>query len=146
MTWIRCVLVILLPAVSLAQEGTPSAGVVGQANTSAQRGGMEQMKMDDHGTMNMQPKTFIESIVHHGGAGTSTEPNSTPVPMLMTSRGAWSLMLHANVFVLDEQQTGSRGADKVFSTNWFMGMAQRKAGPGTFTGRAMLSIEPATVR
>src|SRR2546430_8778125 len=122
MTGIRSVLlVLLLPAVSLAQEGTASAGVVSKAKASAQIVGMEQMKTDDHGTMNMQPDTFIERIVHHGGAGTSTEPNSTPVPMLMTSRGAWSLMLHANVFVLDEQQTGGRGADKFFSTNWFMG-------------------------
>src|ERR1700746_2240112 len=55
------------------------------------------------------------------------------------------LMLHANVFVLDEQQSSSRGGDKFFSTNWFMGMAQHKLGPGTFPGRLMLSLEPATV-
>jgi hypothetical protein len=54
-------------------------------------------------------------------------------------------MFHANVFLLDEQQSGPRGGDKFFSTNWFMGMAQRKAGPGTFTARAMLTLEPATI-
>jgi hypothetical protein len=63
----------------------------------------------------------------------------------MTNKGAWRLMFHANVFVLDEQQSGPRGADRFFSTNWFMGMAQRKLGPGTFTVRAMVSLEPATV-
>jgi hypothetical protein len=47
--------------------------------------------------------------------------------------------------VVDEQQSGQRGSDKAFSTNWFMGMAQRKLGPGTFTARMMLSLEPATV-
>src|SRR5207248_10226528 len=83
--------------------------------------------------MNMQPETFIETVVHHGSSGTSVEPNSTPVPMLMTLRGNWALMFHANVFVLDEQQSGERGGDKFFSTNWFMGMAQRKLGPGPFT-------------
>ena len=46
--------------------------------------------------------------------------------MLMKARGRWMLMFHANVFVLDEQQSGARGADRFFSTNWFMGMAQRK--------------------
>ena len=38
-----------------------------------------------------------------------------------------------------------RGYDKVFSTNWFMPMAQRKIGRGELTLRTMLSLEPATV-
>ena len=96
-------------------------------------------------TMNMTPETFTQEILHHATSGTTAEPNSTPIPMLMTSKRHWKLMFHANVFVLDEQQTGPRGADKFFSTNWFMGMAQHDLGPGTFTARAMLSFEPATV-
>src|SRR6185312_7984355 len=40
---------------------------------------------------------------------------------------------------------GPRGYDKVFSTNWFMPMAQRSLGPGQLTFRTMLSLEPATV-
>jgi len=146
MTGIRSLLlVLLLPTAGLAQKEHPSPGVAHGAMAAAQSGEKKQMKMDENGAMNMQPQTFVQDIVHHGGAGTSAEPNSTPVPMLMTSRGAWALMFHANVFVLDEQQSGARGADKFFSSNWFMGMAQHKAGPGTFTGRAMLSLEPATV-
>jgi hypothetical protein len=54
-------------------------------------------------------------------------------------------MFHANVFVLDEQQTSARGGAKFFSTNWFMPMVQRELGPGMFTLRTMLSLEPATV-
>jgi hypothetical protein len=65
--------------------------------------------------------------------------------MLMTAKGAWMLMFHANAFVIDEQQSSPRGGDKFFSTNWFMGMAERPLGPGVFTARAMLSLEPATV-
>ena len=34
-------------------------------------------------------KTFIEAIEHHGTSGTSAEPNSTPIPMLMTSKDKW---------------------------------------------------------
>lgn len=95
--------------------------------------------------MSMQPQSFLQEIVSHTNSGTTAEPISTPVPMLMTRKGSWMLMFHANVFVLDEQQSSPRGADRFFSTNWFMAMAQRKAGPGTFTGRVMLSLEPATV-
>jgi len=114
------------------------------AHPNQQSGGMPGMHME-HGDMNMRPATFIEQILHHGSSGTSAEPNSTPVPMLMTQKGAWSLMFHANAFILDERQSSRRGGDKFFSTNWFMPMARRNAGPGELTLRAMLSLEPATV-
>jgi len=112
--------------------------------------GMDNMQMpgmDMGGTelMTMNPETFVQEIVRHTGSGTSVEPNSTPVPMLMRMRNKWSLMFHANAFLVGEQQSGPRGADKLFSTNWFMGMAQRRLGPGVFTARAMLSLEPATI-
>jgi len=106
---------------------------------------MQGMNMGGTGLMTMHPETFLQEIVRHAGSGTSTEPDSTPVPMLMTTRGKWTLMFHANVFVLDEQQSSPRGGDRFFSTNWFMGMAQRPLGSGVFTARAMLSLEPATV-
>ena len=54
-------------------------------------------------------------------------------------------MFHANVFVVDEQQSSPRGGDKFFSTNWLMPMAQRELGHGIFTVRTMLSFEPATI-
>jgi hypothetical protein len=101
----------------------------------------QPMEMD----MNMQPQNFIDAIIQHAGSGTSAEPDSTPTPMLMTMEGQWMLMFHANAFVVDEQETSPRGRDKFFSTNWAMGMAQRKVGPGIFTFRTMLSLEPATV-
>lgn len=94
---------------------------------------------------NMTPESFTSEIQLHATSGTSAEPDSTPVPMLMTMQEDWTLMFHANVFLLDQQQSGPRGLDKFFSTNWFMGMAQHKLGPGTFTARAMLSLEPATI-
>ena len=96
-------------------------------------------------SMTMQAENFIQSILNHTGSGTSAQPISTPSPMLMTMKGSWMLMFHANVFVIDEQQSSSRGGDKFFSTSWFMPMAQRKLGPGVFTARVMLSLEPATV-
>jgi hypothetical protein len=106
---------------------------------------MPGMKMGANDQMNMAPQTFVQEILAHDTSGTSAEPDSTPAPMLMKIKGAWTLMFHANVFVLDEQQSSARGGDKFFSTNWFMGMAQRDLGPGKFTVRAMLTLEPATI-
>jgi hypothetical protein len=93
----------------------------------------------------MHPKSFIDAIEHHASSGTSAEPNSTPTPMLMTMKGQWMLMFHANAFLTDTQQSSVRGGDKLFSINWFMPMAQRKLGGGQLTLRGMLSLEPATV-
>jgi hypothetical protein len=65
--------------------------------------------------------------------------------MLMTMRNDWMLMLHGEAFLNAVQQSGPRGEDKVFSTNWIMPMAQRHLGLGKLTLRTMLSFEPATV-
>ena len=101
---------------------------------------------DSHGLMNMQrPETFLQRITSHAGSGTTVEPVSTPTPMLMKMRGAWMFMFHAEAFVVDQQQSGPRGADKFFSTNWLMPMAQRQMGQGLFTIRTMLSLDPATI-
>jgi hypothetical protein len=115
----------------------------------SQMSGMDQSQMPGKqtldGTMEVGPDSFIQDILNHATSGTSSEPNSTPVPMLMTKTGPWMLMFHANAFVVDEQQSSARGAGRFFSTNSFMPMAQRNFGPGVFTGRVMLSAEPATV-
>ena len=119
------------------------------SSASAQHQGHADMGNDNGGMMRlmqqMQPKNFIQQIEHHASSGTSAEPNSTPAPMAMTMKGEWMVMFHANVFVTDTQQTSPRGGDKLFSTNWFMPMAEREVGPGQLTLRAMFSLEPATV-
>src|SRR5882762_7529875 len=134
----------LLPSIAAAQQTEKKTDDMQNVPGMDQKQ-MPGMPMDENGSMNMHPENFLQEIVHHGTSGTSAEPNSTPVPMLMTKKANWVLMFHANAFVLDEQQSGQRGQDKFFSTNWFMGMAQHKLGPGTFTARIMLSLEPATI-
>ena len=113
----------------------------------AQPGNMQGMDHKNAPAMDMNepPKSFVDEIQHHGTSGTSAEPNSTATPMLMTMKGKWMLMFHGEAFLNTLQQSGPRGSDKVFSTNWFMPMAQRQLGPGTFTVRAMLSFELGTV-
>lgn len=111
--------------------------------------GMNGMQHNGAHSMNKMdmnhPTTFVEEILAHATAGTSAEPISTPHDMLMTEKGAWMLMFHGVGFAGTQQQTGTRGGDKVIATSWFMPMAQRSLGPGTFTARVMLSFDPATI-
>jgi hypothetical protein len=134
------------PSGQQAGDQQSSSGHSAQQDGGSQ--GTTGMQMGKTGLMSMQgmqSQTFLQAIAHHASSGTSAEPNSTPTPMLMTNKGSWMLMFHANVFVVDEQQSSPRGGDKFFSTNWLMPMAQRELGHGIFTVRAMLSSEPATI-
>jgi hypothetical protein len=106
--------------------------------------GMQGMSGMAPEAMKMQPNSLTELVQQHATSGTDAEPSSTPLEMLMRKEGNWMLMFHGEVFLNDVQQTG-RGADKLFSTNWFMPMAQRQLGHGTLTLRIMLSFEPATI-
>ena len=109
--------------------------------------GQSMPDMPEHHAMHMsmQATSFLEDIENHESSGTSLEPISTPVPMIMSMHHGWMLMLHGVAFVNDIQQSGPRGGDKLFSTNWIMPMAQRDFGRGHLTLRTMLSLEPATV-
>jgi len=106
---------------------------------------MPDMPGMQHGTTHQQPATFIDEILHHSTSGTSAQPNSTAEPMIMRPIGNWLFMFHGTAFQNTLQQSGPRSYDKVFSTNWFMPMAQRQIGRGQLTLRTMLSLEPATV-
>lgn len=78
--------------------------------------------------------------------GTSTNPASWPMPMLMTHFGSWNTMFMGVAFVVATQQSGPRGGDKVYSPNWFMGSAEHRAGAkGAFQADLMLSLDPATI-
>lgn len=145
---VAILLFLLLSANFCAAQQAPTKKEGAAENQDMSRmdmGQMQGMQMDHDQSMNMQPQNFIQDILRHDTSGTSAQPDSTPVPMLMTKRDQWTVMFHANVFVLDQQETGPRAADKFFSTNWIMGMAQHPLGRGTFTARTMLSLEPATV-
>ncbi len=134
---------LIFPALAGAQQSKKNDTMQGMPGMD--QGQMQGKQMGGDGLITMNPETFQQEIVRHGTSGTSAEPNSTPIPMLMKMKGAWTMMFHANAFVIDEQQSSPRGGDKLFSTNWFMGMVQRPLGPGVFTARAMMSLEPATV-
>lgn len=105
-----------------------------------------QMEMGHAGhdmrKMKMNP---AELLLMNEASGTSMNPESWPMPMLMPRAGSWSFMVMGQAFLVDVQQSGPRGGDKFYSTNWFMGGAERKVGGGAFLADLMLSLEPATV-
>jgi hypothetical protein len=97
--------------------------------------------------MSMPGMAAMENSVGFLSSGTSVEPKTTSefTPMIHTSLGKWTFMFHANAFLVDAQQSGPRGFDKLFSINWLMPMVSRDFGRQTVSFRTMLSLEPATV-
>ncbi|MGH9420532.1 MAG: hypothetical protein ACRD3J_11195, partial [Thermoanaerobaculia bacterium] len=78
-------------------------------------------------------------------SGTSMNPAAAPMHMTMSQQGDWMLMIHALAFVNQVSESGPRGDDKLFSTNWMMGMASRPLAGGQLMLRSMLSLEPLTI-
>ena len=79
-------------------------------------------------------------------SGTAVNPASTPAPMIMTHFGSWNTMWMGAGFLVDTQQSGPRGGDKLYSPNWFMaGVEHRIGDKGAFQADLMFSLEPATV-
>jgi len=79
-------------------------------------------------------------------SGTSANPDAWPMPMVMMHFGNWNTMFMGVGFLSDIQQSGPRGGDKLYSTNWFMSSAEHRVGSkGAFETVLMLSLEPATI-
>jgi hypothetical protein len=97
-----------------------------------------------HGGMAMVHDAVADFLMQQA-SGTSTNPSAAPMHMHMIQQGDWMLMLHGSAFVNQVWQSGPRGGDKLFSTNWIMGMADRKLFGGHLMLRGMLSLEPATI-
>ena len=50
------------------------------------------------------------------------------MPMIMTHLGSWNTMFMGTAFIVDTQQSGPRGGDKLYSPNWFMASAEHGLG------------------
>ena len=100
-----------------------------------------------YGYGQMPGMSAMENSVGYLSSGTSIEPalTSEASSMVHGSLHGWTVMFHANAFLQDVQQSGPRGRDKLFSTNWLMPMITQQSGRHTVTLRVMLSLEPATV-
>jgi hypothetical protein len=89
--------------------------------------------------------TGVDSFFMGESSGTAVQPSAWPMPMVMTNAGAWNLMWMGQAFLVDTQQTGPLGYDKLYSTNWGMLGAMHRLGRGGIMLRAMVSLEPATI-
>ena len=102
----------------------------------------EDMHVHQHANQTM---SSADSFFMDESSGTAVQPSAWPMPMVMTDAGAWNLMWMGQAFLVDTQQTGPLGADKLYSTNWGMLGAMHRLGRGGIMLRTMLSLEPATI-
>ncbi|MCC7153363.1 MAG: hypothetical protein IT161_02240 [Bryobacterales bacterium] len=79
------------------------------------------------------------------GSGTSVNPASWAMPMMMHPVSNWNLMWMGQAYLTGTRQSGPRGGGKVYSSNWGMLAAMRSAGRGSLMLRAMISLDPLTV-
>ena len=96
--------------------------------------------------MNMVDMNPASMYLMSLASGTSVNPASWPMPGMMTHSGNWNAMFMGIGFLSDIQQSGPRGGDKLYSTNWFMASTEHRVGAnGAFEAVLMLSLEPATI-
>jgi hypothetical protein len=86
-----------------------------------------------------------ETFLMEESSGTAVQPTAWPMPMVMKGAGSWNLIWMGQAFLVDTQQTGPLGDDKLYSVNWGMLGAMHRLGGGSIMLRTMLSLEPATV-
>jgi hypothetical protein len=94
----------------------------------------------------MGPMNSSGMFLMDDASGTSLNPKSWDMPMLLRNYSGWNAMFMGSAFLSDIQQSGPRGGDKLFSTNWLMASASHKAGHhASFDVVVMLSLEPTTI-
>jgi hypothetical protein len=127
-----------------------ASAAFGQAVES---GGTNGLPQDSHGQQSMEMPGMNHGMrmnaagmfLMNMATGTSLNPQSWPMPMFMPRVGSWNLMLMGQAFIVDTQQSGSRGGDKLYSPNAFMISAEHSIGSGSLMLQSMLSLEPVTI-
>jgi hypothetical protein len=113
---------------------------------SAQEDSHASHRTPGHEMAGMVDMTPASMFLMNISSGTSVNPASWPMPMATTHFGSWNTTFMGTAFLSDVQQSGPRGADKLYSTNWFMASAEHRiASDGAFQGELMVSLEPTTV-
>ncbi len=105
----------------------------------------EHMQMGGDTNKKMQMIDPLGVSMDRMGSGTTWTPDAVILPSRHLMMGDWDVMLHGFAFLEGDVQGGSRGASQLGILNWGMLMASRTVAGGRFQGRAMLSLEPATI-
>lgn len=106
---------------------------------------LAQDQMSQTMDMSAGKENSAATLLSGQASGTSANPSSMQHEGFHWRAGQWNLMFHGAAFLNGVFETGPRGANKLFSGNWFMGMAEHSAGKGVVQFRAMLSLDPATI-
>jgi hypothetical protein len=125
------------------QMPMPEEKPVGALPASEQMSGHEHREMTgmNHGMHMNEAGMYLMNMA----SGTNMNPQSWPMPMLMPRIGSWNLMLMGQAFVVDTQESGPRGGDKLYSPNAFMVSAEHSLGKGSLMLQSMVSLEAASV-
>src|SRR5262245_54151167 len=73
----------------------------------------------------------LAAILVTAPSSSAQDPQTPTHQHMPTSATGWQLMQDGVVFLTFNHQGGSRGGQELVSQNWWMGMAQRRAGTGT---------------
>jgi hypothetical protein len=125
----RCAAILIVTAASLLSSGRLFA-------------------QHDMASMNHRPASMQGALgtpQSRLASGTSWIPDSSAVRAVMTTRGAWMLMLQGNVNALRIDQRTKRGDSQFGVTDWEMLMASRPLGGGLLRLNAMTSVEAFTL-
>src|SRR5689334_22626153 len=74
---------------------------------------MQNMAGMHHATGHAADKDQAGMFLMNESSGTGLQPSAWRMPMLMTRAGSWHLMWMAQLFLVDTQQSGPRGGDKL---------------------------------
>ncbi|MEO8662725.1 MAG: hypothetical protein ABI693_29965 [Bryobacteraceae bacterium] len=99
----------------------------------------------DHSAMHHDSLNRAAQFLMNQSSGTAIQAEAWPMPMIMTKLGSWRLMWMGEAFIVETQQSGPRGGDKLYSPNWGMLGAVHQVGRGSIMLRSMVSLDPATV-
>ncbi|MEO8142133.1 MAG: hypothetical protein ABI617_05700 [Sphingomicrobium sp.] len=76
-------------------------------------------------------------------SGTAWQPDSSEHSGWMMNSGDWDFMVHGNLDLIADTQSGRRGDDKIFAAGMLMGMATRQFANGNaLQFRGMISPDP----
>lgn len=112
-----------------------------EMDSNHEMAGMSDMPGMDHGTQMNDAGMYLMNMA----SGTSMNPQSWSMPMLMPRIGSWNFMFMGQAYIVETQQSGPRGGDKLWSPNAFMLAGEHRLGGGSFLFQSMVSLEPATV-
>lgn len=98
----------------------------------------------DH--MDMGEMNLSGSFLMNLSSGSAVNPAAWPMPMVMKPFGSWNAMFMAQGFLVETQQSGPRGGDKLYSPNWLMGNLEHSLGKKSAVQlQVMMSLDPATI-